>query len=50
MRFRHLLPNFRIAIVGAGAIGLYYGGSWPTSDATYISFWTDYDAVRKRGL
>ena len=26
MRSRHLLPNFRIAIVGAGAIGLYYGG------------------------
>ena len=23
---KHSLPNFRIAIVGAGAIGLYYGG------------------------
>ena len=26
MKTRHALPNFRIAIVGAGALGSYYGG------------------------
>lgn len=26
MKTRHALPNFRIAVVGAGAIGSYYGG------------------------
>jgi 2-dehydropantoate 2-reductase len=51
MRSRHLLPNFRIAIVGAGAIGLYYGGKLARFGRdVHFLLRTDYEAVRKRGL
>ena len=51
MRSRHLLPNFRIAIVGAGAIGLYYGGKLAHFGRdVHFLLRTDYEAVRKRGL
>ena len=48
---RHLLPNYRIAIVGAGAIGLYYGGKLAHfgRDVQFL-LRSDYQAVRKRGL
>lgn len=48
---RHLLPNFRIAIVGAGAIGLYYGGKLAHfgRDVNFL-LRSDYEAVRRRGL
>lgn len=51
MRSRHVLPNFRIAIVGAGAIGLYYGGKLAHFGRdVHFLLRRDYDAVRKRGL
>ena len=51
MRSRHVLPNFRIAIVGAGAIGLYYGGKLAQFGRdVHFLLRSDYAAVRKRGL
>ncbi len=51
MRSRHVLPNFRIAIVGSGAIGLYYGGKLAHFGRdVHFLLRRDYDAVRKRGL
>ena len=51
MRSRHVLPNFRIAIVGSGAIGLYYGGKLAHFGRdVHFLLRSDYDAVRKRGL
>jgi 2-dehydropantoate 2-reductase len=51
MRSRYLLPNFRIAIVGAGAIGLYYGGKLAHFGRdVHFLLRTDYEVVRKRGL
>ena len=51
MRSRHVLPNFRIAIVGAGAIGLYYGGKLANygRDVNFL-LRSDYEEVRKHGL
>ena len=51
MRSRHKLPNFRIAVVGAGAIGLYYGGKLAAfgRDVHFLAR-SDYEALRKRGL
>ncbi|MEO5754766.1 MAG: 2-dehydropantoate 2-reductase [Chthoniobacterales bacterium] len=51
MRSRHLLPNFRIAVVGAGAIGLYYGGKLANYGRdVHFLLRRDYETVRKRGL
>lgn len=51
MRSRHVLPNFRIAVVGAGAIGLYYGGKLAHFGRdVHFLLRRDYEAVRKRGL
>lgn len=51
MRSRHLLPNFRIAVVGAGAIGLYYGGKLARFGRdVHFLLRRDYLTVRKRGL
>ena len=51
MRSRHVLPNFRIAIVGAGAIGLYYGGKLAQFGRdVHFLLRSDYETVRKRGL
>ncbi len=51
MRSRHVLPNFRIALVGAGAIGLYYGGKLAHFGRdVHFLLRNDYEVVRKRGL
>jgi 2-dehydropantoate 2-reductase len=51
MRTRHQLPNFRIAIVGAGAIGSYYGGKLAHFGRdVHFLLRGDYEVVRKRGL
>ena len=51
MRQRHHLPNFRIAVVGAGAIGSYYGGRLAHFGRdVHFLLRSDYDVVRKRGL
>jgi 2-dehydropantoate 2-reductase len=51
MRSRHVLPNLRTAIVGSGAIGLYYGGKLAHFGRdVHFLLRSDYDAVRKRGL
>lgn len=51
MRSRHTLPNFRIAVVGAGAIGLYYGGKLAHFGRDiHFLLRSDYAVVRKRGL
>ena len=51
MRSRHVLPNFRIGVVGAGAIGLYYGGKLAHFGRdVHFLLRTEYKAVRKRGL
>jgi 2-dehydropantoate 2-reductase len=48
---KHTLPNFRIAIVGSGAIGLYYGGKLAHFGRdVHFLLRSDYDVVRKRGL
>ena len=51
MRSRHVIPKFRIAIVGAGAIGLYYGGKLAHFGRdVHFLLRRDYEVVRKRGL
>ena len=51
MRARHALPNFRIAIVGAGAIGCYYGGKLAHFGRDlHFLMRSDYEVARKRGL
>ncbi len=51
MRSRHTLPNFRIAVVGAGAIGCYYGGKLAHFGRdVHFLMRSDYEVVRKRGL
>lgn len=51
VRSRYVLPNFRIAIVGAGAIGLYYGGKLAHFGRdVHFLLRSDYEIVRKRGL
>jgi 2-dehydropantoate 2-reductase len=51
MRGHNLLPNFRIAIVGAGAIGCYYGGKLASFGRdVHFLMRGDTSAVRKSGL
>lgn len=51
MHSRHKLPKFRIAIVGSGAIGLYYGGKLAALGRdVHFLLRSDYEAVRKHGL
>ena len=51
MRGRHQLPAFRIAVVGAGAIGLYYGGKLAAFGRdVHLLLRSDYETIRKRGL
>jgi 2-dehydropantoate 2-reductase len=51
MRARHVLPNFRTAVVGAGAIGLYYGGKLAHfGREVHFLLRSDYEVLRKRGL
>lgn len=51
MRSKHTLPNFRIGIVGAGAIGLFYGGKLAHFGRdVHFLLRSDYEDVRKHGL
>ncbi len=51
MRQRHHLPNYRIAVVGAGALGCYYGGKLAHFGRdVHFLMRSNYEAVRKRGL
>lgn len=51
MRSRHTLPNYRIAVVGAGAVGCYYGGKLAHYGRdVHFLMRGDLDVVRKRGL
>ena len=51
MRSRHTLPRFRIAVVGAGAIGLYYGGKLAHFGRdVHFLLRRDYETVRQKGL
>ena len=48
---KHALPKYRIAIVGAGAIGLYYGGKLAQFGRdVHFLLRGDYEIVRKKGL
>ncbi len=48
---KHTLPNFRIAVVGAGAIGLYYGGKLAHFGRdVHFLLRSDYETVRRKGL
>lgn len=48
---KHRLPNLRIAVVGAGAIGCYYGGKLAHFGRdVHFLMRSDYEVVRKRGL
>ncbi len=51
MKSRHLLPNFRIAVVGAGAVGCYYGARLAQyGREVHFLMRSDLEHVRKRGL
>ncbi len=51
MRSRHVLPNFRIAIVGSGAIGCYYGAKLAQFGRdVHFLMRGDLELVRKRGI
>lgn len=48
---KHSLPNFRIAIVGSGAIGCYYGGKLAQFGRdVHFLMRGDLEVVRKRGI
>ncbi len=48
---RHILPNYRIAVVGSGAVGCYYGGKLAQFGRdVHFLMRSDLDHVRKRGL
>lgn len=48
---RHVLPRFRIAVVGSGAVGCYYGGRLAQYGRdVHFLMRSDLDHVRKRGL
>jgi len=47
----HVLPNYRIAVVGAGAVGSYYGGRRAEHGRdVHLLLRSDFEHVRKRGL
>lgn len=51
MRARYVLPNFRIAVVGAGAIGSYYGAKLANLGRdVHFLMRSDLAAVRRAGL
>lgn len=51
MKSRHITPNFRIAVVGSGAVGCYYGGKLARfGREVHFLMRSDLDHVRKKGL
>ncbi|MCB1231056.1 MAG: 2-dehydropantoate 2-reductase [Verrucomicrobiae bacterium] len=51
MKSRHILPNYRIAVVGSGAVGCYYGGKLAQYGRdVHFLMRSDLEHVRKRGL
>lgn len=47
----HILPGYRIAVVGSGAVGCYYGGRLANLGRdVHFLMRSDLDVVRKRGL
>lgn len=48
---RHLLPQYRISVVGSGAVGCYYGGKLAQFGRdVHFLMRSDYEQVKKRGL
>lgn len=48
---RHILPNYRIAVVGSGAVGCYYGAKLAQFGRdVHFLMRSDLEHVRKRGL
>jgi 2-dehydropantoate 2-reductase len=51
MKSRHFLPNFRIAIVGSGAVGLYYGTKLAARGRdVHFLLRSDLEVARRRGI
>jgi 2-dehydropantoate 2-reductase len=51
MKSSHILPNYRIAVVGSGAVGCYYGGKLAQFGRdVHFLMRSDLDHVRKKGL
>jgi 2-dehydropantoate 2-reductase len=51
MKHKHSLPNFRIAVVGSGAIGCYYGAKLAQFGRDlHFLMRGDLEVVRKRGI
>jgi len=50
MRSPAYTAKIRIAVVGAGAIGLDYGGKWRHSTDVHFLLRSGYEVVRKKGL
>lgn len=51
MRARHLPPNYRIAVIGAGAIGSYYGGKLAYCERdVHFLIRSGYDEITGRGI
>lgn len=51
MKSRHILPNLRIAVVGSGAVGCYYGGKLAQfGREVHFLMRSDLEHVRKHGL
>jgi 2-dehydropantoate 2-reductase len=51
MKSRHFFPNFRIAIVGSGAVGLFYGIKLAVRGRDiHFLLRSDLEAARKRGV
>ncbi len=47
----HHLPNYRIAVIGSGAVGCFYGGRLAQYGRdVHFLMRSDYDQVKKRGL
>ena len=51
MKSRHILPEYRIAVVGSGAVGCYYGGKLAQFGRdVHFLMRSDLEHVRKKGL
>ncbi len=51
MKSKHILPNYRIAVIGSGAVGCYYGAKLANMGRdVHFLMRSDLEHVRKRGL